>query len=98
MKYFPPSAWADMRLVLKGEGANGRTHATAQNWTHHRGKRVLNTDRGCFMISNVFHPDVSDAQAFDPDYAAQYAHGLWKVHGWKAWCASDNVGVVEHSC
>ncbi len=42
-------------------------------------------DRGMFMINDRWHPDVTDEQAFDPEFAANYAVKLYKTAGMSPW-------------
>jgi hypothetical protein len=75
--------WA-VAVALAESG--GRTDATLVN--HDRWHSV---DRGLWQINNHWHPEVSDAQAFDPAQAAAAAYRI--SHGgtsWTPWATFNN--------
>ena len=94
----PPEFVVDAFKVLKGEGARGNTRRVATNMTTFNGRRVLNRDRGCWQISHLYHPEVSDAQAFDSVFSAKKALEIYKGRGnWSAWCSANKMGLGK-SC
>lgn len=59
-------------------------------------------DRGLAQINSVHHPNVSDAQAFDPAFSIPFvARGMRTVyvdcHDWDGAIAAHNVGAVTAS-
>ena len=45
----------------------------------------LGTDRGLWMISDKFHPEVSNSCAYSPECSTKAAIKILKKSGWKEW-------------
>lgn len=71
----PALTWA-VAVALAESG--GRTDAT-----YHNSDKYHSVDRGLWQINNHWHPEVTDAQAFDPDAAAAAAYRI--SNGGKSW-------------
>lgn len=54
----------------------------------------LGVSRGLYQISRRWHPEVSDAQAFDPDFAAEWAAQRFAAGYAREWTCSKIVGII----
>ncbi|MFF0144231.1 hypothetical protein ATK36_0107 [Amycolatopsis sulphurea] len=72
--------------------------AESAGWTH---AQLTNTDcsrdRGLWQISDRWHPEVSDGQAFDPVGAARAMYAI-SSHGsnWSPWVAYNNGSYQQY--
>lgn len=65
--------------------SGGVTNATGMNRSG-AGRQVTSIDRGLWQINNVYHPEVSDACAYDPTCAAQAAYRISRSGtNWSPW-------------
>lgn len=79
--------WA-VAVALAESG--GRTDAVGVNADGSR-------DRGLWQINNKWHPDVTDAMAFDPAQAAAAAYRISKSGtSWSPWAAYTNGAAAGH--
>src|SRR5256714_5132999 len=72
--------------------------AESSGWTH---ARLINTDcsvdRGLWQIKSFWHAEVSDAQAFDPNGAAQAAFRISNSgNDWSQWVTFTNGAYQAH--
>ncbi len=82
------SGWlGSQALCIAKAESNFRPDATGHNPNG-------STDRGVFQINNFAHPNVSNAQAYDPDFNISYAHDMRLSWGsWAAWTTRSKCGV-----
>ncbi|MGI8482983.1 MAG: transglycosylase SLT domain-containing protein [Thermomicrobiales bacterium] len=82
------SGWlGSQALCIAKAESNFRPDATGHNPNG-------STDRGVFQINNFAHPNVSNAQAYDPDFNISYAHDMRLSWGsWAAWATRSKCGV-----
>lgn len=52
-------------------------------------------DRGLVQISNIYHPEVSDAQAFDSEFALNFAAEAISANKEEAWVSCNCVQFVK---
>lgn len=65
--------------------SGGVTNATGMNRSG-SGRQVTSIDRGLWQINNVYHPEVSDACAYDPACCAQAAYRISRSGtNWTPW-------------
>lgn len=72
--------------------------AESDGWTH---AQLINTDcsrdRGLWQISDRWHPEVSDGQAFDPAGAASAMYAISsRGSNWSPWVAYNNGSYQQH--
>jgi hypothetical protein len=53
------------------------------------------TDRGLFQINDKYHPEVSDAQAYDPMFATQFFCRAFKNKNLSWWSASKSCWDID---
>ncbi len=64
-----------------------RPDAHAVNWNNKKG-----VDRGLWMINTLYHPEVSNADAYDYKKATEHAIRIYKEWGdWRAWSCSKKL-------
>ena len=79
-----PAATRAVSVALAESGGNTAAHAT----NHDTWRSV---DRGLFQINNHWHPEVTDAQAYDPASASAAAYRISKAgKDWSAWSTWNN--------
>lgn len=78
----PRAVWATAVALAE---SGGRTHATGVNSDAYRSR-----DRGLWQINSHWHPEVTNAQAYDPATAARAAYTI--SHGGKDWSAWSTYG------
>ena len=59
------------------------------------GNHPASRDRGLWQINDFWHPEVSDAQAFDPVACAMAAHRVWAANGWHAWVTYTSGSYLQ---
>jgi len=70
-------------------------------WTESRNKtdarQAGGMGRGLVQIDLGQHPNVTEAQAYDPDFAMAYARKLYKERGWAPWYGpgNDRAGAAK---
>lgn len=76
------------RKVLRDKGTP-EAELPPRYWVMYAKATYANTDgsidRGLFMINSLHHSTVTDEQAFDPQFAAEYAVKLYKQAGMTPW-------------
>jgi len=50
-------------------------------------------DRGIWQISEKWHPEVSNACAFNLECSTDYAYKLFSYNGWASWHGARSVGL-----
>jgi len=78
----------DVKLALAVAEAESGFNPAAVN-TNTDGTR----DRGLYQINEKWHPEVSDAQAFDPSYAAQFFCDAVKAGNLSWWNSSKSKWI-----
>lgn len=51
--------------------------------------------RGIFQIHKKYHPDISDNQAFDPDFSAEWTADQFSKGKQHLWTCSRTLGIVN---
>lgn len=54
----------------------------------------LGVSRGVFQISRRWHPDITDAQAFDPDWSSEWAARQFAKGNARIWTCARNLGIL----
>lgn len=73
----------DVKLALAVAEAESSFNATA---THTNGDNSI--DRGIYQINSKWHPEVTEAQAFDPEFATQFFCDAVKAGNLSWWNSS----------
>jgi len=79
-----------IRIVL-GESA-GVVRARNRNV---RNGRVVSTDRGIWQWNDAAWPQISDADADDPERATAYAYHVWQRIGWQPWRGRTQLHTLK---
>lgn len=76
-KYFPPSQWDNMALVIQKE-SGGRANAVSRT-----------NDHGCFQI----HDGLQDygRAIYNPELNARVAYAKYKIRGYRPWYAVRGI-------
>lgn len=83
---------ADAPLALAVAWAEGGGDAKAKNVNDDEHRTI---DRGLFQINDHWHPEVSDAEAYDPEKNVREAHRIWESLGGTFGTSAGWMGYTE---
>lgn len=93
------SGWLGQQAlcIAKNESGFQEKVAGPKRWINgvlHIGNTDGSVDRGIFQLNNRWHPNVSDAQAYNAKFNIQYAYKVRMSWGnWNAWMARTKCGL-----